>query len=157
VISTINLLHIEDTFCLYAAPLLVKLRPTEEGQLNASRPAAGSRARTRSRQGCEGLGATAARGCRTDTCAVALTLRPVASVLPGAEVRPMAKQHRCVLGMKRSLGAMPHVTSGCGATGAVAAAALRGRCQVHRIMLMLYLALPHYPLDEVTRNNRSLN
>ena len=57
-------------------------------------------------RGCD---ATAACGCRTDTC-VALMLRPVASVLAGAEVRPMARQHRCVLWVKMSLDAMPRIT-----------------------------------------------
>jgi hypothetical protein len=58
-------------------------------------------------RGCD---TTAACRCRTDTCAVALTLHPVASVLAGAEVRHMARQPRCVLGVKMSLDAMPRVT-----------------------------------------------
>jgi hypothetical protein len=54
--------------------------------------------------------ATAACGRRTDMGARARTLRPVASVLAGAEVRHMARQPRCVLGVKMSVDAMPRVT-----------------------------------------------
>jgi hypothetical protein len=57
-------------------------------------------------RGCE---APAACGCRTDTCAVALALRLVASVRAGADVRHMARQHKCGLGVKMALDAMPHV------------------------------------------------
>jgi hypothetical protein len=48
-----------------------------------------------------GWDATAVCGCRTDTCAVALMLHPVASVLAGAEVSPMARQHGCIDGKSR--------------------------------------------------------
>jgi hypothetical protein len=65
-------------------------------------PAAGVAVR-----GCD---ATAACGCRTDTCAGALMLRPVASVLAGAEVKHRARQHRCVLEGKMSLDVMPRIT-----------------------------------------------
>jgi hypothetical protein len=58
----------------------------------------------------KGCDTTAACGCRTDTCAVALTLRPVASVLAGAEVRHMARQRRYVLGLQMSLDTMPRIT-----------------------------------------------
>ena len=57
-----------------------------------------------------GRDATAACGCHTDTCAGTLTVRPGASVLAGAEVRHMARQPRCGLGVKMALGAMPRVT-----------------------------------------------
>jgi hypothetical protein len=67
-------------------------------------------------RGCD---ATAACGCRTDACAVALMLRPIASVLAGAKVRHMARQPRGVLGVKRALDAMPRITIGlwCGRRG----------------------------------------
>ena len=72
-----------------------------------------------------GRDATAACGCHTDTCAGTLTVRPGASVLAGAEVRHMARQPRCGLGVKMALGAMPAAQERCGAAGAVAAAELQ--------------------------------
>ena len=79
------------------------------GYLQAGRPPAEGRGPTAgvAVRGCD---ATAACGCRTDTCAGALLLRPVASVLAGAAVRLLARQPRGVLGVQRSLDAMPRLT-----------------------------------------------
>ena len=82
----------------------MRLRPP------SGRPAAGPGRGLAAGAAVRGCDATAACGCRTDPCAGALTLRPGASVLAGADVWHRARPHRGGLGVQRSPDAMPRLT-----------------------------------------------